>query len=75
MYEVWTPLTEIDEIVDITPYIDAKLEAVRAYTSQCAVLRFDDAFLGLARYRGEMFCWPKPYPAYGRYAEAFRKQA
>lgn len=76
MYEVWTPLTEIHEVVDITPYIDAKLAAIRAYASQCDVLRFDDAFLGLARYRGEMFCWPKDVVmAPGKYSEVFKRLA
>jgi LmbE family N-acetylglucosaminyl deacetylase len=75
MFEVWTPLTTIDEIVDISPFIADKVAAIRAYESQCAVLRFDEAALGLARYRGEMFCWPKHEPEHGRYAEVFRKQA
>jgi LmbE family N-acetylglucosaminyl deacetylase len=65
-YEVWTPLERMDEIVDITPYLDEKLAAIRAYRTQCEVMRFDDAFLGLARYRGEMFLWPG-----GPYAEIF----
>jgi LmbE family N-acetylglucosaminyl deacetylase len=65
-YEVWTPLERMDEVVDITPHIEDKLAAIRAYKSQCDVLRFDDAFLGLARYRGEMFLWPG-----GPYAEVF----
>lgn len=66
MFEVWTPLQRMDEIVDITPYIEAKREAIRAHQSQCEVMGFDDAFLGLARYRGEMFSWPE-----GDYAEIF----
>ena len=65
-FEVWTPLQRMDEIVDITPHIDAKLDAIRAYESQCCVLPFDEAFRGLARYRGEMFSWPE-----GQYAEVF----
>jgi LmbE family N-acetylglucosaminyl deacetylase len=66
MFEVWTPLQRMDHIVDITPYIETKIAAIRAHKSQCDVLGFDDAFLGLARYRGEMFSWPE-----GDYAEIF----
>ncbi|GGQ75439.1 PIG-L deacetylase family protein [Couchioplanes azureus] len=68
MFEVWTPLGELDELVDISPVIDAKLTAIRLYASQCRVLRFDDALAGLARYRGEMHSWPG-----GDYAEAYRE--
>src|SRR5262249_10913584 len=68
MYEVWTPLGRMDEIVDITPYVKVKRRAIRAYRSQCRVMSFDDAILGLNRYRGEMFCWPN-----GEYAEVFAK--
>ena len=68
MYEVWTPVQRIDHVEDITGQIDAKMKAIRAYKCQCEVLGFDDAFLGLARYRGEMHCWPE-----GHYAEVFKK--
>ncbi|OJF14711.1 PIG-L deacetylase family protein [Couchioplanes caeruleus] len=68
MFEVWTPLADLDELVDISPVIDTKLAAIRLYASQCRVLRFDDALAGLARYRGEMHNWPG-----GDYAEAYRE--
>ncbi|MDZ4728822.1 MAG: PIG-L deacetylase family protein [Xanthomonadales bacterium] len=74
-YEIWTPLKVMDEIVDITPYMDSKVAAVQAYKSQCNVLRFDEAMLGLARYRGELFCWPKIEEGGGRYAEVFQVHA
>lgn len=66
MYEVWTPLQRMDHIEDISEHIETKLAAIRAYKSQCAVVDFADAFRGLARYRGEMHCWPE-----GEYAEVF----
>ena len=66
MYEVWTPLQEMDEIVDISDFIETKIEAVRAHRSQCSVLRFDEAVRGLNRFRGEMHSWPG-----GDYAEVF----
>ena len=65
-FEIWSPLGEIEHVVDVSEVIEDKLEAIRAYRSQCAVMRFDDAFVGLARYRGEMHSWPG-----GPYAEVF----
>ena len=68
-FEVWTPLTRMDRIIDVTPFIDVKIAAIRAHASQCAVLAFDDAARGLARWRGEMFSWPE-----GEYAEVFSRR-
>jgi len=65
-FEIWSPLSDPDEIIDISAVIADKRRAIRAYRSQCAVMRFDDAFEGLARYRGEMHSWPG-----GPYAEVF----
>ncbi len=65
-FELWSPLQRIDHVEDITGTIEDKLQAIRAYRSQTAVMRFDDAFAGLARYRGEMHSWPG-----GPYAEVF----
>jgi len=67
MFEVWTPIQRIDHIVDISPYIAAKLAAISAHHSQTERMRFDAAFLGLNRYRGEMHSWPG-----GDYAEIFQ---
>lgn len=66
MYEIWTPLQRIDEIIDISQYVDLKRAAIRAHRSQCAVMDFEAAALGLNRYRGEMHSWPG-----GDYAEVF----
>jgi N-acetylglucosamine malate deacetylase 1 len=68
MYEVWTPVQQLDEIVDISPFIGKKLRAVRAYRSQCAVVGFVEAVRGLNRYRGEFHSWPG-----GDYAEVFTR--
>lgn len=67
MYEVWTPIQKIDHIVDISDNIDIKQRAIQAHHSQCSVLKFDEAILGLNRYRGEMHSWPG-----GDYAEIFK---
>jgi N-acetylglucosamine malate deacetylase 1 len=65
-YEIWSPMPSIDHVVDISGVIDDKRRAIRAYGSQIEVMRFDDAFEGLARYRGEMHSWPG-----GPFAEVF----
>lgn len=66
MYEVWTPLQRMDQVVDITPHLDVKIKAIRAHKTQCAVMRLDEASRALSRYRGEMHSWPG-----GDYAEIF----
>ncbi len=67
MYEVWTPLQQIDHVEDISDQIETKLAAIRAHKSQCDIMRFDEAALSLNRYRGEMHSWPGV-----RYAEIFK---
>jgi N-acetylglucosamine malate deacetylase 1 len=68
MYEVWTPLQQIDHVEDISAQMDTKLKAIRAHKSQCEIMDFAEAICGLNRYRGEMHSWPG-----GPYAEVFRK--
>ena len=67
-FEVWTPIQKLSGIVDISPFIEQKLRAVRTYRSQCAVVGFVNAVRGLNRYRGEMHSWPG-----GDYAEVFTR--
>lgn len=68
MFEVWTPLETFDHLEDISEFVAEKVAAIRAHASQSAVMRFDEAVLGLNRYRGEMHSWPG-----GDYAEVFRR--
>ena len=63
-YEVWTPLTRYDHVVDVTDVWGEKLAAVRAYRSQLASFNYDRAVTGLNQYRGAL-------AAHCDYAEVF----
>ena len=67
-YEVWNPLSEHDQVTDITPVMSRKLRAVRCYRSQLAGFQYDRAVRGLNEYRGAL-------AAQCRYAEVFRYAA
>lgn len=53
-YEVWTPLTEVGFSQDISPFISIKLQALQLHRSQIETIHYDQAILGLNRYRGIM---------------------
>ncbi len=63
-YEVWHPINSYQYAVDITKSIDIKMKALSLYKSQVEPTRYDEAFKGMARYRGVM-TWV------GKYAEVF----
>ncbi|MCI0745077.1 MAG: PIG-L family deacetylase [Verrucomicrobia subdivision 3 bacterium] len=64
-YEVWTPLTEYDVVVDITEVIERKLSAIRAHASQLTEIDYAYATKGLNAFRGAV-------AGRTRYAEVFR---
>ncbi len=53
-YEVWHPLEKYGLAVDITDTIEKKMDALKCHRSQIRSTAFDEAFKGLARYRGVM---------------------
>ena len=53
-YEVWTPMTDFDDVEDISGVVETKLAAVRTYASQLSKFRYDDAVEGLNRFRGAL---------------------
>ena len=53
-YEVWHPLNTYQLSVDITTTVERKLAALRCHRSQIEATHYDEASLGLARYRGVM---------------------
>lgn len=63
-YEIWTPMSEYEQVEDISAQMVGKLRAVRCYRSQLTELRYDRAIRGLNQYRGLI-------AARCRYAEVF----
>ena len=64
-YEVWTPLTEVHHLEDISQTWPRKLRAIRAHRSQLAEIDYARAAKGLNQYRGEI-------TGKMQYAEAFQ---
>ena len=66
-YEILTPLTEYDEVTDISSVMQRKRKAVRAHRSQVKRLPYDSAVRGLNQYRGAV-------THLGQFAEVFAEQ-
>ena len=64
-YEVWTPLAEFDQVVNITGLMPQKIRALRAHQSQLQEFDYERAVRGLNAFRGEL-------GAKCRYAEVFQ---
>jgi LmbE family N-acetylglucosaminyl deacetylase len=64
-YEVWTPISQFDEVQDISAVMPRKLRALRAHRSQVGDFDYKRAVLGLNQYRGAL-------AAKSRYAEVFQ---
>ena len=64
-YEVWTPLTSPTFHMDVTPWMDLKIKALRRHASQLAAISYDEAVSSLNRYRGIL-------SGKGDYCEAFQ---
>ena len=52
-YEVWTPFSRPNFLIPCGPYeLEAKVNAMAAYRSQCAIRDFRAGMIGLNAYRG-----------------------
>lgn len=55
MYEIWTPLTDVSVVVDITPYLRVKADALECHQTQFHgdfTNHMDHGIFGLNLYRG-----------------------
>lgn len=66
-YEIWTPLSALNCIVDITDQIEVKRKAMEQFRIQIEQFNIVEAFIGLSRYRGTM------HMLSDKYAEVFLK--
>src|SRR4030042_5200610 len=66
-YEIWTPLTAPNCIIDITEQINLKRKALEQFQIQLAQFNFIEAVIGLSRYRGTF------HMLADKYAEVFLK--
>jgi LmbE family N-acetylglucosaminyl deacetylase len=64
-YEVWTPLTTISFIRDISEYLEKKISTLQCHHSQLKNVQYDEATRSLNRYRGIM-------TQKGEYCECFQ---
>lgn len=55
-YEVWSPLNKIHKYVDISSYIDKKLELIKLYASQIEGINYAEGIKGLNQYRSVFAC-------------------
>ncbi len=53
-YEVWTPLKNFNYVENITEFTEKKSMSLRRHKSQIAEVKYDEATIGLNRYRGVM---------------------
>ncbi len=51
-YEVWTPLTKFNYVVDISEEMERKIYLLKLYRSQLRIIKYHEAIKGLNRYRG-----------------------
>lgn len=63
-YEVWTPLNKFGFVENITDFIEKKSAALCQHKSQIAEVKYNEATIGLNRYRGAM-------TGKGRHCECF----
>ena len=54
LYEVWSLISTVTDYVDISNYIDEKMELLRMYKTQCDYVDYDVRVKGLNLYRGHM---------------------
>ncbi len=64
LYETWTPIQEPEHFEDISKTVSKKIKAIKCFKSQVKDIKYDEAAIGLNRFRGVM-------SGVGQYCECF----
>jgi LmbE family N-acetylglucosaminyl deacetylase len=74
LYEVWSPLSNVNLLVNITEFAEQKRQLINAYKSQTSKMDFEFILMGLNAYRSMFLSKNQRIVGKQNYAEGFTKE-